>query len=98
MIPERTKVKVNRGSVWTHPVVSNGKLYLREQDNLYAYDVTQHLLNCTRLRDDPRTLVEHLARLLELDAERVRLWTFARAAHECGEWEGLLPVARALAP
>lgn len=24
---------------WPHPVISNGKLYLREQDNLFAYDV-----------------------------------------------------------
>jgi len=25
---------------WTHPVIANGKLYLREQDTLFAYDVT----------------------------------------------------------
>ena len=24
---------------WSHPVVSNGKLYLRDQDTIYAYDV-----------------------------------------------------------
>jgi hypothetical protein len=24
---------------WSHPVVAGGKLYLREQDNLYVYDV-----------------------------------------------------------
>ena len=24
---------------WSHPVVANGKLYLRDQDTLYAYDV-----------------------------------------------------------
>jgi outer membrane protein assembly factor BamB len=29
---------VNRPS-WAHPVVLNGKLYLREQDNLYVYNV-----------------------------------------------------------
>jgi streptomycin 6-kinase len=63
-----------------------------------AYDVTQHLLNCTRLRADPAALVARLADLAGVDAERVRLWTFARAAHESGEWEGLLPVAHALAP
>jgi outer membrane protein assembly factor BamB len=28
-----------RGRIWTHPVVSNGKLYLRDQDLLYCYDV-----------------------------------------------------------
>ncbi len=25
---------------WSHPAIANGKLYLREQDNLFAYDVT----------------------------------------------------------
>lgn len=25
---------------WSHPVVANGKLYLREQDNLFSYDIT----------------------------------------------------------
>ncbi len=25
---------------WSHPVISGGKLYLREQDHLYCYDVT----------------------------------------------------------
>ena len=25
---------------WTHPVVANGKLYIRDQDNLFCYDVT----------------------------------------------------------
>ncbi|MEN9635800.1 MAG: hypothetical protein RL077_4204, partial [Verrucomicrobiota bacterium] len=25
--------------IWTHPVVSNGKLYLRDQDLIYCYDV-----------------------------------------------------------
>ena len=24
---------------WSHPVVAGGKLYLREQDNLYVYDL-----------------------------------------------------------
>jgi hypothetical protein len=24
---------------WSHPVVSGGRLFLRDQDNLYAYDV-----------------------------------------------------------
>ena len=27
------------GSVWTHPVVANGRLYLRDQELLYCYDV-----------------------------------------------------------
>ena len=46
-----------------------------------AYDATQHLLNCvTRLRSDPDRTIRHFADLLGVDAERVRLWTFARAA------------------
>jgi len=24
---------------WTHPVIANGKLYLRDQDLLFCYDV-----------------------------------------------------------
>ena len=24
---------------WSHPVVANGKLFLRDQDTIYAYDV-----------------------------------------------------------
>jgi outer membrane protein assembly factor BamB len=27
-------------NTWTPPVIANGKLYLREQDNLYCYDIT----------------------------------------------------------
>jgi hypothetical protein len=27
--------------VWTHPVVLNGRLYLRDQDLVYCYDVAK---------------------------------------------------------
>lgn len=48
-----------------------------------ACDATQHLFNCaTRLRSDPKGLIGRFAELLGVDAERVRLWTFARAAAE----------------
>jgi len=30
-----------RGPSWPHPVVAGGRLYLREQDNLFAYDVAK---------------------------------------------------------
>ena len=67
-----------------------------------AYDATQHLLNCdARLRADPDGTIRRLADLLGLDPERVRLWTFARAAAESGShWnnEGLIAIARATAP
>lgn len=35
----QTKRRSPRGRIWTHPVVSNGKLYLRDQDMLSCYDV-----------------------------------------------------------
>lgn len=67
-----------------------------------AYDATQHLLNCReRLRTDPLGLVRSFSDLLEVDDERVRLWTFARAAAETfDDWEAdaLAEIARALAP
>jgi streptomycin 6-kinase len=63
-----------------------------------AYDATQHLMNCTRLMTAPDDTVRRLARLLELDEDRLRLWTFARLAVETErDWGESLPVARALA-
>lgn len=35
----QTKIRASKGKVWTHPVISNGKLYLRDQDLIYAYDI-----------------------------------------------------------
>jgi len=55
------------------------------------YDITQHLFNCQeRLRADPTGLIQRVSDLLHLDAERVRLWTFARAATESRDnWDDL---------
>ena len=38
---ERGRFQLRTGSLptWSHPVVAGGKLYLRDQDNIYAYDV-----------------------------------------------------------
>jgi outer membrane protein assembly factor BamB len=38
---EKSRFEIPRGSLptWTPPVVANGRLYLREQDNLYSYDI-----------------------------------------------------------
>jgi streptomycin 6-kinase len=48
-----------------------------------AYDATQHLFNCwDRVKRDPRRMTRRMADLLEVDQERVWLWTFARAAVE----------------
>lgn len=54
-----------------------------------AYDATQHLFNCMgRLRADPDATIRGFADLLEVDAERVRLWMFARAAAESrDDWD-----------
>jgi streptomycin 6-kinase len=67
-----------------------------------AYDLVQHLHNCeTRLHADPMGMVKRLADLAEVDPERLRLWTFARAAADPRtRWSNLLwmDIARALAP
>jgi outer membrane protein assembly factor BamB len=38
--PQTTQRKPD-GRIWTHPVVSNGKLYLRDQELLFCYDVRE---------------------------------------------------------
>jgi len=46
-----------------------------------AFDITQHLFNCgARLLSDADSIIRRVAELTHLDEERVRLWTFARAA------------------
>lgn len=34
-----TNKRKPKGKIWTHPVVSNGKLYLRDQDLLFCFDI-----------------------------------------------------------
>jgi len=67
-----------------------------------AYDVTQHLFNCdVRLRSDPDGMIRRMADLLDIGHERIRLWTFARAAAEPrDDWknEGWIQIARATTP
>jgi streptomycin 6-kinase len=67
-----------------------------------AYDATQHLFNCAeRLQSDSDGLIRRMADLLGMDHERIRLWTFARAAAEPrDDWgdEGRIKIARATAP
>jgi len=38
-IPERSRVLSRDNRVWTHPVVSHGKLYVRDQDLLFCFDL-----------------------------------------------------------
>ena len=67
-----------------------------------AYDATQHLFNCyARLRADPNGTIRRIADLLGVEHERVRLWTFARAAAEPrDEWrnDASMEIAKAIAP
>jgi outer membrane protein assembly factor BamB len=40
---EHGRFQITAGSAptWSHPIVSNGKLFIRDQDNIYAFDVRQ---------------------------------------------------------
>jgi outer membrane protein assembly factor BamB len=38
-IPRETKNRTPSGKIWSHPVVANGRLYLRDQELLFCYDV-----------------------------------------------------------
>jgi outer membrane protein assembly factor BamB len=40
---EKGRFRIQQGSLptWTHPVVAGGRLYLRDQDTIYAYDVKE---------------------------------------------------------
>lgn len=38
-LPMASKQRKPSGGLWTHPVVANGKLYLRDQELLFCYDV-----------------------------------------------------------
>jgi streptomycin 6-kinase len=64
-----------------------------------TFDVLQHMLNCAdRLKSDPVTLSNRLARLTGLDPERTRLWLFARCVQAAPAWPGMGEVARLIAP
>jgi streptomycin 6-kinase len=67
-----------------------------------TYDPVQHLINCeTRLHRNPARLVERVAGLTEVAPERLRLWTFARAAADPREdWTNThwIDIAKALSP
>jgi outer membrane protein assembly factor BamB len=38
-LPEESKMRPSGGGIWTHPVIANGKLYLRDQELLFCYEV-----------------------------------------------------------
>jgi hypothetical protein len=35
----QSQIRSSSGRIWTHPVICNGKLYLRDQDLIYCFDV-----------------------------------------------------------
>lgn len=64
-----------------------------------TYDLLQHLLNCEeRLVADPNGLVRKMSDLLGLDADRGRLWLFARCVQGSLDSPELAEVARLIAP
>jgi outer membrane protein assembly factor BamB len=38
-LPERSQLRRSEAGLWTHPVVANGRLYLRDQELLFCYSV-----------------------------------------------------------
>ena len=42
-IPRETKIPRQAGRIWTHPVVANGHLFLRDQDLIFCYDVRSQM-------------------------------------------------------
>lgn len=40
-LPEKSKHPRRSGAIWAHPVVANGKLYLRDHELLFCYDVAK---------------------------------------------------------
>ena len=38
----QTNLRKDSGKIWTHPVISGGRLYLRDQDLLFCFDVSDH--------------------------------------------------------
>lgn len=39
VLPKQTELPRNNGAIWTHPVVANQNLILRDQDLIYVYDI-----------------------------------------------------------
>lgn len=40
-IPESTKIRRKNGKIWTPPIIANGRLYLRDNDLIFCYEITR---------------------------------------------------------
>ena len=38
-LPQQSKQRLPGGGLWTHPVIANGRLYVRDQELLFCFDV-----------------------------------------------------------
>lgn len=64
-----------------------------------TYDALQHIYVCrARLAAAPDELIRRVATLLDLDAERLRLWVFARCIQESPGHPALYEIAARIAP
>jgi outer membrane protein assembly factor BamB len=46
----QSDIRSDRGKIWTHPVISDGRLYLRDQNYVYCYNVSDEGLASARSR------------------------------------------------
>ena len=40
-LPKQTEIPRQKGAIWAHPVVANQKLFIRDQDLIYAFDIAR---------------------------------------------------------
>ncbi len=40
VLAPQSEQRASRGKVWTHPVIANGRLYLRDQEYLHCFDIS----------------------------------------------------------
>ncbi|SVC92949.1 uncharacterized protein METZ01_LOCUS345803, partial [marine metagenome] len=38
----KSEQRQKAGGIWTHPVISDGKLYLRDQEKLFSFDIRKN--------------------------------------------------------
>ena len=40
-LPAETELPRDKGAIWAHPVIAGGKLIIRDQDLMYAFDIAR---------------------------------------------------------